>query len=383
MKASIITLASLGVASVLALQAASPPNLVSHKPFSGLAYSPFIGNQSPNLFTYPTVDQITYDLTNAVRYLATEITIYGMDGTLSNIPAICNTYDILCYPCAFLGTDLADNTNELNALIAIGNSNYPTTRGLVVGTEALLHGYDHLTLISNLNYVRAATHTNVPVGIREDPGSIQGNPDVIAAADFVMADIYAYWAEIPITNAVEWTLEQWQYLTRIYPGKNIMIGEANWPSGGTNIYWSDPKVVTSVSNQSIFLSQFVSMAESNHIEYFIFDYRDEAWKIQTGSGNEETNWGVTYGDSTKKASLVNFLSTNFTMNMVSAHSNIALVSVQTFEGNPYSLYCSTNLRSGWFWIANFIATPGTNQTVLTLINTGNTNAGFYRALQDF
>lgn len=374
---------ALAIFGVFTSQGATLTNIPSFKPFVGLGYSPFTGDQSPNFGTYPTVAQITYDLTNSVTFLASETRTFGMDGTLSNIASICNSYNIKCFPCAYLSSDYpTDNTNELNALIAIGNSNYPTTRGLIVGTESLRAGYDPQLLISNINYVRAATHTNVPVGTADVPDSLLANPSVVSNSDFVMINIYAYWAQIPITNAVAWTIQQWQSFTNSFPGTKVDIGEANWPTDGTNTFWSNPAVVPSVANQGRFLSDFTSMANRNGIEYFIFAYRDEPWKIQENIGTVEQNWGIIDTNNIKKQSLVNCLSTNFSLKILSA--NPAKFLVQTFEGNPYSILATTNILGNWGNPAtNFIGAFGTNQTVVTVTNASQPNTAFYKAAQNF
>jgi exo-beta-1,3-glucanase (GH17 family) len=80
-------------------------------------------------------------------------------------------------------------------------------------------------------------------------------------------------------------------MTNAYPGERMIIGEVNWPTAGTNIFWSNPEVTPSVDNRGIFLSQFVPLAKSLGIEYFIFDYRDELWKSQEGIGTVEEFWG--------------------------------------------------------------------------------------------
>src|ERR1035441_5972363 len=77
-------------------------NIPAFKPFVGLCYSPFNGSQSPNYGTYPTISQITFDLTNRITFLASETRTFGMDNTLSNIAGICNSYNIKCFPCAYL-----------------------------------------------------------------------------------------------------------------------------------------------------------------------------------------------------------------------------------------------------------------------------------------
>jgi exo-beta-1,3-glucanase (GH17 family) len=376
--------AALWMASVAMLWGAAPTNFPSFKPFYGIAYSPFQGAETPNYHVYPTLDEISQDLTNRVAFLCSEIALYGMDGTLSNIPALCNAYNIKCYPCAYLNANNpADNTYELNALITVGNQNFPTTRGLIVGTEALLQGYDASTLITNINYVKAATHNSVPVGTREVPGLLSSYPNVVAACDFVQADIYAYWGEQSVTDAAAWTIQQWQALVAQYPGKKFEIGEANWPTGGTNIYFNNPNVVPGVANQARFLSEFVSLANSNGIEYFIYALRDEAWKVQDGYGTVDTNWGVLDGNSNKKQSLVNFLSAGFDLQMRRVNAATANIVVPTYEGDPYFLLSTTNLLAAPVAVSGFTGAMGTNWTGITVTNKGSPAAGFNRVSQNF
>jgi exo-beta-1,3-glucanase (GH17 family) len=375
--------AAVWLLCAISLIGASPTNLVSFKPFMGIGFGPFRGSESPNYNSYPSVAEITQDLTNRVVFLASEITTYSMDNTLSNIPSLCSTYSIKCYPCAYVSAAyLQDTTNQINALIAIGNQNYPATRGLVVGSESILQGYSPSTLISNINLARAATHTNVPVGTRDVPASFINNPALVAACDFIQADIYAYWAQVPIANAAAWTIQQWQALTNAFPGKRVEIGEANWPTGGTNSFWNNPAVVPSAANQGRFLSDFVAMANSNHIEYFIFELRDEPWKTQEGVGTVETNWGILDAGGSKKQGLLNYLSTNFTVGISSTTSNSLSVSVRTYEGNPYALSETTNLLTGFeISVPNFVGTTGSIQTQLVLTN--NSRIKFFRAEQRF
>jgi exo-beta-1,3-glucanase (GH17 family) len=360
-------------------------NIPSFKPFVGLGYSPFLGDESPNYGTYPTTNDIAFDLTNSVTFLASEIRTFGMDGTQSNIAGICSMYNINCFPCAYLNPDdPTDNTNELNALVAVANANYPTTRGLIVGTEPININYDPGLLISNIDYVRAATHTNYPIGTADIPQSFTSNPDVVADLDFVMINVHPYWAKLPVNQAATFTLQVWQAFTNSFPGKRVLIGETGWPTGGTNIYWSDPNVVPSAANQGIYLSQFIPIAKKNNIEYFIFDYRDELWKTQSGNGMVDQNWGLLDTNSIKKQGLVDYLAAGFSMNIRAVANNAVTLSAQTYENNPYTLFSSTNLLSGFGNpITNFVGLPGTNQTLVTVTNIGNQAAGFYKAAQNF
>lgn len=370
--------------TIVTLRAFQPTNIPSFKPFVGLGYSPFLNGESPNFGPQPSAANIEYDLTNSIVYLATEIATYSMDGAQSNIPALCNTYHIQCYPCAFLSTNLEDNTNELAALIAVGNQHFPTTRGLLVGSEALLFGYDPTTLINQINYVRAATGNSVPVGTRDIIASFEADPDVVAACDFVHADIHPYWAQMSGSSAVAYTIQQWQEMTNLFPGVRVEIGETGWPTGGSNVYWSNPNVVPSVANQSAYLAQFIPLAKSMGIEYFIFDYRDESWKTQDGNGSVDTNWGILYGSNVKKQSLVDYLTAGFTETILTGNPTNGRLRVKTYENDPYFIYSTTNLITGpYYFVSTFSGIPGTNQTVVNVPNPYNSRTWFYRAVQDF
>jgi exo-beta-1,3-glucanase (GH17 family) len=377
---------ALGVAGATALRGGiAITNLPSFKPFLGIAYSPFRGNESPNYGTYPTVDDITQDITNNLVFLASEIATYSMDGTQSNIPSLCNAYNLPCYPCAFVSSsDPTDNSNEISALIAVGNQNFPTTRGLIVGTESLLNGYDVNALISDIKFVRAATHTNVPVGTRDVATDFISYPALVADCDFIQADIHPYWAAEPESDAVAYTIQQWQMLTNQFPGVRVEIGETGWPTGGTNAYWNNGQVVPSVANQGKYLSEFVPVANSMGIEYFIFDFRDELWKVQAGNGTIETNWGLYDAGYNKKQSLVDFQQNGFVLRMMSGDAHTANILVPTFAANPYSLLGTTNLLvNPWVPISTFIGAGGTNQTVISVPDSGSQSNWFYRAAQNF
>ena len=63
--------------------------------------------------------------------------------------------------------------------------------------------------------------------------------------------------------------------------------------------------------------------------------------------------------------------------------NKTTLSIGTYEGDPYSLYESTNLALAWSTnpISNFTGALGTNRTVITITNQGK--AGFFRTEQKF
>jgi len=358
----------------------------SYKPIVGIGYSPFQGTENPNLGSYPTVAQISADLTNVVINLTGAIRTFGDTETLSNIPSLCYQYGIDCYPCAWLGGTSAD-TNSLNILIDIANHNYSTTKGLLVGSEALQGGYlTASALLADVQYVKAGLKPGitVPVGTADTWNTIISYPQLVTNLDFAMINIYPYWEGVTIENSASDILSRYNNFKATYPNTRVIVGEMGEPSGGTANNGA-PVSQASMSNQQYFLETVLPMEKSNNIPYFYFEVFDETWKVTDGAGTVETNWGLYYANRTMKPSLSNFLSENLTASVSGVQkSNRATLVVQTYAGDPYSVYASSNLLAGWSTnpILRFTGAQATNQTTVTVTNTGWKD-GFFRLRQEF
>lgn len=381
--------------------AAQAQNTNAYLPFEGLCYSPFRTGENPNLPIYPTLSEINADLTNIVKYLAPEIRTYGMSGTLSNIPALCCSNNLNCYPCAYISlgyttvngaaicTALGASTNEMNALIAVGNANYPTTKGLIVGNESILNTEDPnmvAALIGCINQVRTNLNGNVktPVTTAETWDDVYRWPTLVSNLDFIMIHVDPIWYGQAITNAVNYVLTQYEVITNAYPGKRVVVGETGWPGGGT---FSDPAEpgVASLVNQTAFLLELNARLKTNHLECLVFEPFDELWKDAANTNDIEDNWGLYYANRTMKPSLSNYLSQNLTLSLNTPPKARGVnVTIGTYAGNPYGLYESSNLAEGWTPNppTHFTGAWGTNQTTLEVTNNGG-NAWFFRAVQGF
>lgn len=365
---------SVGLASA---QSSGTP---SYKPLAGLGYSPFRDGESPNNNVFPTVSEISNDFANVLQYMTSTIRTYGVDHTLSNIPAICAAYNINCYPCAWIGGSGADISN-LNTLIAIANMNYPTTVGLIVGNETMQLGYTNTAgLIGAIDYVRSGTHSNVPITTADTWNTLLDNPEVVSDLDFIMVHVYPYWEGVSITTAAQYVLQRYNQIVASYPGKPVIIGETGWPSDGA----VDGNAVPNLTNQSTFLSEFTALAAQSNAPYLYFEAFDETWKIQEGAGSVETNWGIFYSNRTKKPGLINLLSKNLSVLSIAANptSGVSLT-VRTYEGNPYLVYGSTNLSQGaWNGFTNFNGSAGTDRTVI-VVPVLNPTGSFYKVGEMF
>ena len=88
------------------------------------------------------------------------------------------------------------------------------------------------------------------------------------------------------TRAVDHTIEFYDKLRRVHPGKRIVIAEFGWPSAGYNFHNADPGRL----EQAAVLRDFVTRADAYGIDYNIVEAIDQPWK--TFEGGVGPYWGL-------------------------------------------------------------------------------------------
>ncbi len=305
--------------------------------FSGLCFSPFRAGQDPTRGIFPTVAQIEEDLllirdNNTPPGETLRIRTFGVDNTLNHIPRLCNEHGVNCYPGAWIASDTVANRQNLNLLIAIGQQNYPTTKGLIVGNEVMYsRTLPESTLIKYFNQVKAAV-PSLPVGYAETWYEWSIHPNIANAVDQILVNIYPYWEGIHVDSAAAYTLNRWQYIKGLYPTKQVFIGEAGWPTAGDDVGQAHP----SEENQIQFVEEFRPLAQQNNAPYFYFSAFDEAWKRQF-EGEVGAHWGIYYEDRTPKPSIVGIYESKEPIPVVQNSLNNYPNPVRTYTDIRYSL----------------------------------------------
>ena len=162
----------------------------------GIAYSPYREGQSPIAGIYPVFD----DIENVIRYLSSitdRIRIYELDG-----------------------------------------NNQRLYRGTLNEEQIILH----------LTTIREKLNPECLVTIAELSFTWLQHPKVISHVDYVMIHYYSYWGGIEISNATGKVFDAY-YEVRDTFGKDVVIGETGWPSGGRNVN----QAVPSSENQQQFV----------------------------------------------------------------------------------------------------------------------------------
>jgi exo-beta-1,3-glucanase (GH17 family) len=279
--------------------------------FTGICYGPFRDNEDPDFGITPTREEIEADLT-LLRNLTHSIRTYTIRGTFSEIPPLCQELGIDCYPGAWISQDKTANEGELQCLITVANQNLSCIKGLIVGNEVLLRG--DVSEDELIQYIKSVKeNTTIPVSTAELWYTWLSHPQLAENVDFIIVHIHPYWAGsnysdysqhtggIHADDAAEHVEEKWNEIKASFPNKTIMIGETGWPTQGE----SNANAVPSEINQSIFLSEFLELAENNSIPYFYFEAFDEKWKGKHRVS--EANWGLYYSNGSLKPLLVNLI----------------------------------------------------------------------------
>jgi len=361
-----IVLGILGVSIFPRLASAAPVSL------DGLCYGPYREGQQPGV-SYPSEAQVMEDL-NIMKCFAARIRTYSDENILFDIPEFCNNVGIDCYPGAWIDNLSGDN-QQVSDIITIANKGFPTTKGLVVGSEVLLRGnVSKATLISYINQVKTATSVPVTTAEAWHIWNYDSSADLAAAVDFITIHVHPYWESpywtpnLSIDTAAQHVIDRYNQIKAKYPGKQVVIGETGWPTGGTTV----GAAVPSVENQKRFLEEFYDLASG--IPYFIFEAFDEPWKIVEGEVGR--HWGVYDKDRLAKRSLKNLLYRNFSFTKIEREGpNVRLGVSPTFYGDSYTIDRATKLNE-WSALTNFTG----KSEVLVPADSLN---GFFKAKVEF
>jgi exo-beta-1,3-glucanase (GH17 family) len=285
---------------------------VDKKSLHGICYSPFRDGDDPNWGIFPNLYEIEEDL-SLLSGLTTRIRTYGNDHVLFEIPGRCYEEGINIYVGAWISWDQKANNQNIFRLIQIDEQGYPTTAGLIVGSEVLLRGdASEAELLDYLVTVKAAT--GIPVSTAETYGNYLSHEAIAEAVDFIFVHIHPYWDGISIEFAAQYVIDWYFQVQEAYPGKEVIIGETGWPTDGETV----GEAVPGEANQKRFLDEFTRLAGDNHMKYFIFEAFDESWKIDEGTAGG--SWGLYYSNRTPKPALDEYLEDNDTGNGGSTQS---------------------------------------------------------------
>ena len=250
---------------------------------ASVSYAPFVASSHPDWGERPTAEQIRADL-KAIAPYTRAIRTYSSTGGAELVPPIAAEFGLKVTVGAWIDKNQERNEREIRSALDLARHN-SNVNAIVVGNETMLRNEtsadDLIKLIQ-----RVKKSSPVPVTTGENWSAWIDHPELASSVDFIAAHILPYWAGFDASTTVDRTIEIYDKLRRLHPGKRIVIAEFGWPSAGYNFRDATPGRM----EQAAMLRDFVTRAEAYGIDYNIIEAIDQPWK--TAEGGVGPYWGL-------------------------------------------------------------------------------------------
>ncbi|UIZ27337.1 hypothetical protein KXD40_005852 [Peronospora effusa] len=166
--------------------------------------------------------------------------------------------------------------------------------GLTVGSETIYREeISGITAISYMNEIRDYIRSrgkNTLVTIADVVDVYEDNPLLVDAVDYISVNQFSFWEKVNVNEGAAVTLDRLKKLRVIAAnkGKEIIISETGWSSGG-----SDPDAsAASPENQAKFFLDFYQMARSHNFFFYWYVAFDSKWRVKNGGKEVEADFGI-------------------------------------------------------------------------------------------
>ncbi|KAG0165939.1 hypothetical protein DFQ28_008237 [Apophysomyces sp. BC1034] len=164
----------------------------------------------------------------------------------------------------------------------VASGNIGPISGVLVGNEVVMKGImSPAQLAAKIKKVKGIVGGKFQVATAEAPMTFAD--ELIDASDMVVLNIHPYYTPIPANKAADNVIQTMQVFKQKSQGKEVVVGEAGWPSAGK----ANGPAIPSVAN----LAMFVKGMEGASFRYYFFEARDSAWKA-AGAFGVETHYGL-------------------------------------------------------------------------------------------
>jgi exo-beta-1,3-glucanase (GH17 family) len=256
-----------------------------------VSYAPFRVGQTPwNSSEVIGPEQIAEDLAT-LSLLSGCIRIYSVENGLDQVPALAAKVGLKVILGVWIGRDPRKNADLIDTAVSLTRHHPETITALIVGSEVLLRG--DMTAGDLQRTIRSAkARVGIPVSYADVSEFWLRHSEVGREVDFITVHVLPYWEDVPVRaeDAAAHVGGVHRQVAAAFPGKEILIGEAGWPSGGRMRGGALPSRI----NQARFLSDLVELAKRENIRVNLFEAYDEPWK-QQWEGTAGGHWGLLDG----------------------------------------------------------------------------------------
>jgi exo-beta-1,3-glucanase (GH17 family) len=253
-----------------------------------VSYSPYRGSQSPLVEgTRISAGQIDEDLALIAQY-SNCVRIYSVEDNAAAVLASARRHGLKVLDGLWLTSKPDKNRQQIAATIALAKQYPDVISAVIVGNEVLLRG--EMTaddLIAAIREVKAQVAE--PVTYADVWEFWLRYREVASAVDFITIHMLPYWEDFPIPadHAAAHVAAIHNRVAAAFPGKEIMIGELGWPSGGRMREGARP----SPSNQARVILETLALAKRDHIRVNVIEAFDQPWKRWL-EGTVGAQWGI-------------------------------------------------------------------------------------------
>jgi exo-beta-1,3-glucanase (GH17 family) len=253
-----------------------------------LSYAPFREQQNPlGPGTKVEPGQIDEDLARLSR-LTNCVRTYSIEHGLDRIPEIARRHGMKVLQGLWLSGLTDKNRQQVETTIALAKQFPDVIEAVFVGNEVLLRGEMSSTdLARTIRYVKS--QVSMPVTYADVWEFWLRHRDVTEAVDFVTIHILPYWEDFPIhaRDAAAHVDSIRKQVVAAFPDKQILIGEAGWPSAGRMREGALPSPV----NQARVLHEILATAKGGNYRVNLIEAFDQPWKRQL-EGTVGGHWGL-------------------------------------------------------------------------------------------
>lgn len=292
---------------------------------NAICYSGYRHGQSPDLDIHPTYEQVREDLSilqgrwgylrlyDSSQHAVTVLEVIRrekMDFRVmlgAFIGAEMNNFGCPwggIYSDTILEENKKQNLEKIRKLTELANSYPDIIFATSAGNEATVDWTDHFVPVESvIRYVRMIKKaTRQPVTFCENwlPWLNKLKP-LAAEVDFISIHTYPVWEHKHINEALGYTVQNYNDVARMYPGKPVMITEAGWATNSNGRGINSENV--SEEYQEIYYNDLMRWSEKEGVITFFFEAFDEPWKGFSEVDEPEKHWGLFYENRKPKKAM--------------------------------------------------------------------------------
>jgi len=253
-----------------------------------VSYAPFRNDQTPhNQALIVSPEQIAEDLSELAK-VSKCIRTYSIDNGLDKVPELASRVGLKVLLGVWIGRDRAKNAHLVDIAVSLARDHPGVVTAIIVGSEVLLRGE---MIVSDLREIIRSVkpRVDVPVTYADVWEFWLRYREIGADVDFVTVHFLPYWEDFPprAEDAAAHVDGLRKQVAAAFPGKEILIGEAGWPSHGR---MRDGALASRV-NQARFISEILDRARRDNFRVNLFEAYDEPWK-RRWEGTVGGYWGL-------------------------------------------------------------------------------------------